>query len=213
MEEGFFNPYQEVSIHERNLPHWQQPGVLVFLTWRLADALPETLLSSWRAELRVWREHYPEPWDEAARAEYHRLFSTRIKRCLDAGHGASPLRDARFRSPVEQALRHYGGRKYELPGFVIMPNHVHLVARPSPDVRIEQLIRGWKSWSGREVNRLQDTSGEVWQSGYWDRLVRDQEHLTRCLNYIQRNPIKAALAADEYTLWIRPGKCGSCRVS
>ena len=203
MEQEFFNPYQEVSIHERNLPHWQQPGVVVFLTWRLADALPEQLLSLWRDELAVWRKLHPEPWDDSVRAEYCRLFSTRLEGWLDGGHGACALRHGEFRDLVQGSIRHFDGRRYSLLGYVIMPNHIHLVVRPFPDIRLEQMIQGWKSWSAREINRRQGSSGRVWQTGYWDRLVRDQAHLDRCLSYIRRNPEKANLRLEEYTLWIK----------
>jgi hypothetical protein len=44
LQPGFLNRYSLINIHERNLPHWQQAGALIFLTWRLADALPASLL-------------------------------------------------------------------------------------------------------------------------------------------------------------------------
>jgi leucyl-tRNA synthetase len=41
----FFEEKQEITIRERNLPHWQQDGKYYFVTWRLADSLPAGLLS------------------------------------------------------------------------------------------------------------------------------------------------------------------------
>src|SRR5256885_1477854 len=45
-----FNPYDEVRIARRRLPHWRQPGVSYLVTFRLADSLPQTLLRQWRNE-------------------------------------------------------------------------------------------------------------------------------------------------------------------
>ena len=41
-----------------------------------------------------------------------------------------------------------------------------------------------------------------WQKDYFDRLVRDREHFWNCARYILRNPAKASLRTDEYTLYL-----------
>ncbi len=37
----------------------------------------------------------------------------------------------------------------------------------------------------------------------FDHIVRDSEHLDRFRRYIEDNPTKARLRADEYYLWFR----------
>src|SRR5262249_5869453 len=59
------DPHGEVQITRRNLPHWRQPGAAYFVTFRLADAVPATLLREWKEELETWRKFHPEPWDTA----------------------------------------------------------------------------------------------------------------------------------------------------
>jgi putative transposase len=39
---------------------------------------------------------------------------------------------------------------------------------------------------------------------YFDRLIRDPEHLSRCVRYVQRNPEKAQLRTDEFILYESP---------
>ena len=39
-------------------------------------------------------------------------------------------------------------------------------------------------WAGR---------GKFWQEDYWDRYVRDEEHLQKIIHYIEWNPVKAGL--------------------
>jgi putative transposase len=100
-----------------------------------------------------------------------------------------------------------------LDAFVIMPDHVHGIivlgfdlvdeidrlarspeaqqAAPLP-VRpgsLGTVVRGFKSASTREVNRLRQTPGALfWQRGYWDHVIRDIEERRRVQTYIADNP-------------------------
>jgi hypothetical protein len=56
----------------------------------------------------------------------------------------------------------------------------------------------------KRINLHLGTTGEVWQDECYDRIVRDEEHLYRCLQYIGRNPTMAGLTRDECPLWINP---------
>jgi len=42
----FFNPYAEIRQTKNRLPHWQQNGVVYFITFRLADSIPESCVLS-----------------------------------------------------------------------------------------------------------------------------------------------------------------------
>lgn len=51
------------------------------------------------------------------------------------------------------------------------------------------IIGSFKSAVTREINQLRQTPGaKVWQSSYYDHLVRDQEDLLRIREYIRLNP-------------------------
>jgi len=200
MEGPFFNPYAPIAIHERNLPHWQQPGALVFLTWRLADSLPAPLLNAWQTERAAWLEKNPPPWDADTEIAYRQRFSARLEDWLDAGQGVCVLQEPHHSARVEAALRHFDGIRYALDSFVIMPNHVHLIVRLAEGHPLNTIIKSWKSFSARAINQACGTTGPLWQDGYWDRLIRDQVHLGRCRAYIQKNPTKANLSASAFRL-------------
>jgi REP element-mobilizing transposase RayT len=85
--------------------------------------------------------------------------------------------------------------------FVVMPNHVHALFVQNPLWPLEKLIRSWKGFTARQINKLIGRTGSFWQRDYFDRLVRDEEHFANCVRYIRRNPSKAKLGADEYVLW------------
>jgi putative transposase len=102
-----------------------------------------------------------------------------------------------------------GGRpsvRYELGCYVVMPNHVHVVVRPL-DAKVhslETIIGSWKQFSGTRINRTRRLTGEHWQEECFDRIIRDEEHLWRVIQYIGRNPVRANLPSEAYSLWIRP---------
>ncbi len=51
------------------------------------------------------------------------------------------------------------------------------------------IVGNLKSQVTREVNTLRDGQGNsIWQAGYWDRIVRNDEELNRIRHYIRTNP-------------------------
>ena len=107
----FFDPRAEIAHGQNRLPHWEQPGVPYFVTFRLADALPETLLRDWRIDREAWLAQHPKPWAGAVEVEYHRRFPAEIDRWLDAGHGSCVLRVSASARIVEKTLGYFEGRR------------------------------------------------------------------------------------------------------
>jgi hypothetical protein len=86
-----------------------------------------------------------------------------------------------------------------------MPNHVHVLFRPDVGRRLEDIVQSWKGFSAREINRRLNLTGTLWQADDWDRLVRNEEHLRKCRNYIRNNPGKANLIEGQFVLFERSG--------
>src|SRR5579863_1904145 len=86
-------------------------------------------------------------------------------------------------------------REFSVHDFVVMPDHVHLLITLSADMAIEkamQLIKGRFSFRlKKELGYL----GEVWQRGFSEVRVKDQQYFLRCQAYIAENPVKAGLVA------------------
>ncbi len=198
----FFNPLDDLQIHERHLPHWQQNEVALFVTWHLADSLPESLLGPWRIAREAWRSQHPPPWAPATALEYRRRFGNEIEGWLDAGHGSCLLKEASLRHVVETVLRERERNEYRLMAWVIMPNHVHVLFHPAPGVRVARVLKAWKGVTARALNSALGRRGTVWHEEYWDRLVRNEEHLSRIREYIAGNPSRAHLRTGEYSLWL-----------
>ncbi len=47
--------------HGDKLPHWQQNGVMQFVTFRLGDALPPEKIDEWHARRKIWLTRHPVP--------------------------------------------------------------------------------------------------------------------------------------------------------
>lgn len=197
----FFNPYADIRMTQNHLPHWEQPGVPYFVTFRLADSIPTELLRELDHERRVWQELHPQPLSADEEADYHRRFSTRIDEWMDEGYGSCALRDPALRQYVEKSLQFGQGDRYNLLSWVIMPNHVHVLFILHPAWRLEDMLHGWKLHTARQIHQAQGKRGQFWQHDYFDRLIRDGVHLRNVVRYIRRNPTKARLSSNEFSLW------------
>ncbi len=89
----------------------------------------------------------------------------------------------------------------ELDHFVIMPNHVHglLWIADAPEPRRESLgaiVGAFKSLAAREVNALLKRKGSLWQRNYYERIVRNEAEVNAIRRYIDENPLRWALDAE-----------------
>ena len=144
---------------------------------------------------------HPPPHTAEIEREYHERFSGQIDRWLDDGHGSCVLRDVGVRRLVEESLKHFEGERYWNFSWVIMPNHVHVLVASHPDWLLEKVLHTWKLRSARKINEALGQQGQFWQHDYFDRLIRDGGHFESVVRYIRRNPVKARLRADEFTLF------------
>ena len=157
--------------------------------------------TQWEDQREIWLRLHPEPWNTETELEYHKRFSSAIEQWLDAGYGSCTLRQNECARIVEDTLRHFDLRRLALISSVVMPNHVHVILIQHPEYPLEDLLRSWKTFTSRAINRLLGRSGTLWQRSYFDRLVRDEKHLRSCVRYVRRNPTTAHLTAGEYTLY------------
>jgi carbamoyl-phosphate synthase large subunit len=194
------DPRAPVIQTRRRLPHWEQQGATFFITFRLADAVSQKLLRQWKEELETWRKFHPEPWDASTKYEYQKRFHDAREAWLDQGHGECILRRPQIAATIANSLRHFDGDRYALDSFVVMPNHVHVLVRPHEAHSLSEILHSWKSFSAKEINKLRERSGAVWQDENYDRMVRDFAELERYRDYIKENPVAAKLSDGEFIL-------------
>ncbi len=173
---------RERKFSRRYLPHFDRPGLVQAVTFRLADSLPACVLESWSREFKT----LPKPRRALEKRQ-------RIAAWLDQGSGACLLREPRIAALVEETLLHFHGQRYRLLAWCIMPNHVHVMVETSVGHPLPQVVHSWKTYSAREANRLLAREGPFWMRDYFDRFIRNVEHLQAARAYIEANPVKARL--------------------
>ena len=81
--------------------------------------------------------------------------------------------------------------------YVIMPDHIHLFVIGDPNF----LLSRWVGGSKRAiVVALGCHSGELWQPGFFDHVLRSDESYAQKWEYVRENPVRAGLVsnADEW---------------
>lgn len=193
-----FNRGAETQRSRRNLPHWQQAGCTYFVTFRLADSLPQSQLKAWQEDRAVWLKVHPEPWTAEVADEYEKRFPGRIQTWLDAGYGSCALSQSPVQELVAGALRFFDRQRYQLGHFVLMPNHVHVLVTPTANFALSAILHSWKSYTANKVNELVGRTGTFWMDENFDHIVRSTDQLRHFERYIGENPVKAGLRTGTF---------------
>jgi len=211
-----FDAEAEVRIVERRLPHWSQAGTLCFITFRTHDSMPREVLDQWHADRTRWLAHHgvnarDPQWrgqldklgPKVAR-EFLDIFWNRWHDALDAGHGDCLLRQPALSQVVAESLSHFDGERYELLDYVVMPNHVHLLAAFPDEEAMLQQCDSWKHYTAAQINRRLGWRGRFWQTDGFDHLVRSQAQFEYLRRYIGENPSRARLREGEFMHYSKP---------
>jgi putative transposase len=96
--------------------------------------------------------------------------------------------------PVLSQLRQcVSVEQFALIAYCFMPDHVHvLVEGVSEGSHLPRLVACWKQQTGYWYGRKGGSS--LWQSGYYDHVLRDDEATVAVARYILENPVRAGLA-------------------
>jgi type I restriction enzyme R subunit/putative DNA methylase len=168
------------------LPHFDNPGTIQSVTFRLADSLPQSKLREIEDEL----VNLPPAEIDAERRK-------KIEAWLDAGMGCCALRHPALAKVVRETLLKWDGDRYRLFAWCIMPNHVHVLLETIAP--LSKILQSWKSFTGRWAMGKNAELGlgvpgaALWMHESWDRYIRDDEHFNHVHAYIEQNPVAAGL--------------------
>jgi|SRR5579872_3790024 len=205
-----FDQEADFSIVQRRLPHWSQAGAICFITWRTDDSLPKSVLdewhnnrSKWLGDLGIdptskrWREDL-QLLDSAKYQEFLSIFWNRWHDELDACHGACVLRQPELAKIVESSLHYFDNDRYLLLEFIVMPNHVHIMAAFPDEHAMLAQCESWKHFTATQINKRLKRRDRFWQKDAFDHLVRSERQFEYLRHYIADNPKKAGLKLGEY---------------
>ena len=171
--------YSGMTFYRRRLPHLYDTQQSVFLTGCLYDSSPP-----------------------------HRVFPTSaltsgqafdaIDRLLDEARcGAFYLRQPAVADMIVEAIQYNASTlgHYVSHAFVVMPNHVHLLATPA--VALSKLTKSLKGITAKRASAMLGlTRRPFWQEESYDHLVRHEREFGKIWNFIEGNPVRAGLVKD-----------------
>jgi len=88
--------------------------------------------------------------------------------------------------------------------WVLMPDHLHLLAALGRSESLSSLVGRVKAVTAREANRAMGRArGRIWMPGFHDHALRRDEDLLPSARYIVLNPVRAGLVRSvrDYPFW------------
>ena len=182
-------PVSEIKDwHQRfhSVPH-RENKALQSITFRLYDSLPKEVIEEIKLKLDIKKE------DSSYNSSQYQRLRQKIAEYEDAGYGQCFLRDERIAAVMQNTLKHFDGERYQLICWCIMPNHVHVLIEVNEGWSLSRIMHGWRSYTANEANRILGRTGKFWMEEYYDRYIRNDNHLQKTINYILNNPANAGL--------------------
>jgi len=172
-----------MMFHRRRLPHIYETDQPIFLTWRLHDSLPSN-------------RTFPTDAVNSGQA-----FAAMDRLLDEARTGAFYLRQPAIADMIVEAIQYNASNlgHYRLHAFVVMPNHVHMLATPA--VALPKLTKSLKGITAKRANAMLALTGSpFWQEESYDHWVRHERQFEKIRNYVEGNPVRAGLVreASEY---------------
>jgi len=82
--------------------------------------------------------------------------------------------------------------------YCIMPDHIHLLVSPHGEHDVVAFVQAYKSRTTR-IFWQANYNGKLWQHGFYDRILRQQEDIKQVARYILDNPVRKKITDDYLT--------------
>ncbi|WP_417615681.1 REP-associated tyrosine transposase [Oceanisphaera sp.] len=87
--------------------------------------------------------------------------------------------------------------------WVLMPDHLHWLLQLNKEASLARTVSIFKGRSARNINQYLARTGGLWQKGFYEQAIRQDEDLRQIARYIVANPLRAGLVQKigNYPLW------------
>ena len=87
---------------------------------------------------------------------------------------------------------------WQVGPYVIMPEHVHFFAAPSPVAArdLSYWVGRWKRATAVRLNLGRAGEEPFWQPGFFDHVLRSAASRAEKWDYVRQNPVRAGLVVD-----------------
>jgi REP element-mobilizing transposase RayT len=205
-------------FYRAKLPHIQPANSIFFLTFRLADSIPKSILTKVMREKRILLLRTRLQNEGILSREFKRkieqYYFQKFELLLQNNDGKCWLKYPEIAQLVANKLHSFDKIKYNLICFCIMPNHVHLIIDPrgfhiqsdsnrygaSRMYPLTEAMRFIKGSTARECNSALQRNGKFWQHETYDHYIRDDDELDKIIKCVLYNPCHAGLV-NNWTNW------------
>lgn len=215
---------QPKIFYRRRLPHLTPVGASFFVTFRLADSLPQKVIQAMKLafnrKIEALKNEKPKNHLQLIRNEKKRFFGKYDYQLDQKPFGNCALRKPEIAEIVANQLLKHDNDAYELIAYCIMPNHVHILINTEIQVtdyvevngrkmpflvdeipvnfkELHEMMRLIKGASAYYANQILGTTGTpFWQKDSYDHYIRNEKEWTNIFWYILNNPVKAGLVTN-----------------
>ena len=199
-------------FYQRNLPHIHPERYPLFITFRLAHSLPNSIVAELKAqrerEIRSLKNETPDQRHKAEERHFA-CYDEWLDRCSSGPRWLESENIARL---VAEKIHEMEGKHYRLLAYCIMPNHAHLLIEAIATNRIKHYgktapypvtdtLRLLKGSTPRSCNLKLERDGHFWHHESYDHYARNEMELERIILYMLNNPVKAGLV-HEWKEWL-----------
>jgi len=99
---------------------------------------------------------------------------------------------------VEEWRRVAEPARWQVGPYVIMPDHVHFFAAPSPAAArdLSYWVGRWKRATAVRLNLGEEREMPFWQPGFFDHVLRSAASRAEKWDYVRQNPVRAGWVGD-----------------
>lgn len=134
---------------------------------------------------------------------------------IQRGNNRQPILvdDADRERLLAELRQHAGAQQVAVHSYVLMDNHLHLLATPATADGVPRMMQGLGRAYVRWFNRRHGRSGTLWEGRYRSTLIEAERYLLACMVYIDLNPVRAGMvAAPADYPWSSHAHCVGLRV-
>jgi len=110
-----------------------------------------------------------------------------------------------LRDSFRESKKYY---RYSIDAIVVLPDHIHMIITPKVTSEYPKIIRTIKYNFSTKVKTVSEQSvardkkgmNPIWQKRYYEHTIRNEKDYIRCIEYMQKNPIKHGLTKNN-TKW------------
>jgi putative transposase len=117
---------------------------------------------------------------------------------IQRGHNGQPifLGISDYQHMLDLLLEYAREFDVAVHGYVLMPNHFHVLATPSSSDGLPQMLQSIGRRYVRHFNDAQARTGTLWDGRYRCTVLQPEKYVVPCQVYMDANPVRAGMVAS-----------------